>query len=321
MKIAIPDTWLEARNHLLPVLRRATDPADPMLTPAHLASEANPENILIRRPFLPLLSQLLVIDRREYRTYVKTKHLHRWEVTIDEAFQWAAQTIDPTDGLTRRSDGLYHLASDDGYQSSRLLLSHWLNAFTSHLARPVAAVPDARVLLVGDADDVQQLEKLVTLADHGFRNGGKPISPVLYGPDKDGALIVWRPPKDHPLRPAQEFAQRHLAAYEYSNQRYNLSELVEEEIAKVTLSRNKATRRSFTYCRWKKGRSTLLAQTDYIIIESPEADDLVLPMTVFLEHCPDLLRRTEFEPTLYATLSWPPPSKMTRLRQLGTTVS
>src|SRR5687768_2920498 len=96
-----PESWDDARELLLPVLRPVTVPAkgDPL-----------------RRPVSPFLHELVVVDLPELRLFVEPAHVRRWGVRPDEVFGAAAQNLPPTTGLVQRPDGLWELAAGDGYE-------------------------------------------------------------------------------------------------------------------------------------------------------------------------------------------------------------
>lgn len=233
MDIPLPESWSDAAAHVLPVIRRATEPAH-----AWLAEQQDSANRLVRRPFAPHLRELIVLDLPELRLFLNHGHLADWGVSAKTAFTAAHANLAPaaTSGLKRQDEwGLWQLDAGDGYESSRLVLSGWLSAFGPNA---VAAIPAQRVLLVGDSSDPEATALLQTLAERAFRQGGGPLSPVLYTAGPEGRLVPWIAPEDHPAAPTARFAERLLAAWEYGAQADTLAEHADEPLAPIALHRS-----------------------------------------------------------------------------------
>ena len=152
MNIPLPEEWSEARDMLLPVVRRATEPAH-----AFRAEQASPDNRLERRPMWRYLSELVMIDLPDVRMYINHGHLKQWGVSARQAFDASHVVMrdHATSGLKLRAEyKLWHLDAPDGAASSRLALPGWLDAFADQVpGTPVAIVPSPRLLLVGGTDD------------------------------------------------------------------------------------------------------------------------------------------------------------------------
>jgi len=306
MDIPVPETWAEARTLLLPVLRRTTEPSS-----AWSAGQSDPYQQLVRRDFAPNLSAMVVLDLPDMRVYINREHLGSWGVEADEAFQVAHANLTPdaARGLRMREDfGLLHLDAEDGYESSRLLLPGWLEAFRDNVAgAPLAAVPGRRLLLVGGTESETQVQTLLDIAWQAFRTGGGPLSPVLYTTDGAGRVVPWVPSLDSPFATRARAGQCLLAAYEYSEQRERLlAEGVSEAVPAVTLVRTRTTGESYTVCRWEEqDGEALLPETDRVVMVSADTETEVSWETL-VQHAAGCLEPTDHRPGRHRA-RWPMP--------------
>src|SRR6185369_15379006 len=95
---------------------------------------------------------------------------------------------------------LWHVARDDSYESSRLLLPAWLASFAGKVkGKPVAVVPHRSCVVVGGDGDHACLRRLIEFARREYEASPRAISPALYTVDAGGALAPLVLPGDHPL--------------------------------------------------------------------------------------------------------------------------
>lgn len=293
MRVNVPQTWSEAREHLLPVLRGVTRPAG-SLRAVSLGRG------LLRYPFAPFLSGLLALDLPHHRVFAKEAHLEQWGVDRHAAWLTAVARLEPHTGLQQRPDGLWEVHSQDGYESSRLLLPGWLAAFSGRVdGRPVAIAPHARLLLVGGAGHAEQIDALLRLAFDLYRSSGDPVSPALYTVDEAGEVVPYQADSEHPW--AGRIRRNHLllAGQEYSQQAEEL-QYDGVDVAHYTLVSSR--QQSFSYCKWREGTLPLLPLTDLVVLEPESGAPLTLPwqaLTAGVDVHPEL------DPPRYAPRAWP----------------
>ena len=273
MDLPIPDDWVDASRHLLPVLRGPTAPAK-----AWEAALDNAEAVLIREPLVPFLDVVVVLDLPELRLFVNQGHLERWLASEDQALGAARENLPPASGLAPwRVDGVWSLDSGDGYASSRLALPGWLAAFQDRVrGAPIAVAPDANTLLVGGADAGLPTEALLSEAWNRFHGAGTPVSPAPVTVDAEGRVVRWDPPLDHPLVHRVHACQRFGAGHEYRRQQDALAQwLVDHDIADFvapySLLRH-PTGRVTSFACWPGG-PTLLPVVDLVILGPPGSVD------------------------------------------------
>ena len=317
MDIPLPQTWEEAAPQLLPVLRRVTEPAH-----AWQAEQSDPDNRLIRRPVVPLLSGMVVLDLPDLRMYVNQGHLRLWGVDEDAVYAAALGNLEPhaVTGLTHRREwGLWQLASEDGYEASRLLLPGWLAAFDHQTSgRPVCAVPGSRVVLIGDEADGGQMATLMDIALRGFRSAAAPLSPVLYKVGVDQVVVPWQPDPEDPLWSESRDAARLMAAYEYAEQTAQLldDDTLEPYVCAVALQQTEQGAR--TQASWDRREGpALLPVVDRLVLRDGEVE-ITTTFQALQHHAGGCLEATPLAPARWLA-RWPMPGTLEKLRGLGGT--
>lgn len=304
----VPERWSDARAQLMPLLRRVTEPAH-----AWYAALADPGNTLVRRPVAPMLHALLVLDLPDTRVFVSRALLDRWGVTENTAFGAALETLGAhaEQGLRRRPEygGLWQVASDDRYETSRLLLPGFLTAFAGQVpGEPIVALPAGRVALVGGAGSIDQVTTLVDLAERAFCAADNPLSPVLYA----GGLLPWVPPHDHPLRERVLALHALLVAHAYEAQREQLTgnPTVRSAVAPVELTEHGG--RTLTRTRWVADLGeTLLPVVDRVLLTDSSGETEVSWSSVWA-HARGCLTSTRLDPERFRA-RWPLRSTLDRM--------
>lgn len=323
-KLTAPEDWSEVREHLLPVLRRVTEPPH-----AWYVALADPDNRLLRRPIaatsgvVPMLHELVVLDLPDARMFANRGHLRVWGIDEHAVFEAARRNLAAVagHGLQRRPmyGGLWQVASDDRYEAARLLLPGFLGAFAEQIeGTPLAVAPAGRVLLVGGSDSLDQVATLLDLGERAFRRADSPLSPVLYAPDATGCVAPWVPPADHPLGHRIRAMQRLLAAHEYEAQREQLADnpTIRSHVAEVSLVHPTDGSDSYLLTRWEKGRGdALLPVVDRVVLVDGDAEDEV-PWQHIVSHARGCLETTRLHPERYRA-RWPLPATLDRVRAAG----
>lgn len=273
MDLPLPETWAEARGHLLPVLRGPTSPAQAWEVGLRRADARG-----IRQPLTPFLDIAVVLDLPELRLFLQAGHLYTWGASPAAAFTAALENLPPSTGLQPwEVDGVWTLEATDGYASSRLALPGWLAAFEGRVrGRPLAVVPDAHTILVGGTEGGLPTEALLSHAWNRFHSAGTPVSPGPITLDADGLLTPWRPPLDHPLVHRVQACHRFGAGHEYRRQQRPLADFllgrgVPDWVADFSLMRHPSGR-VVSFAHWPDG-PTLLPRVDLVVLGDPGALD------------------------------------------------
>src|SRR6185312_5140038 len=181
----VGETWEDTKPLLRPVIRSA-------------AFGLSPEAVKVplRRPAMPYLAELVVIDMPTAMRYVTPSDLEKWGVTAEEAFAAAQENLAPSafrlpeGGKVPEQPVAVRLADADGdaYFASMPLLPGWLESMRPVAGgQPIALVSDpSGLLLVGAPEPPKSIGPLVKLALEEYRSAVRSISPVPYTVDTTG---------------------------------------------------------------------------------------------------------------------------------------
>jgi hypothetical protein len=306
----VPRGWEAAAPLLRPVLCGASFgrsvPGQPV----------PPEMHLLRRPALPFLDELVVVDLPTTRGYVTADLAACWGVPQERIFAAARRNLagDRRSGAdvpatTGEPKMLRFVDDGDAYWVSRLLLDGWLAGLGELVGgRPVAFAPDRDSLLV--VRDGVQLGGIFDIVAAECREAARPVSPMAYTVDDRGAVVPFQAGPGHPLRHAVARAQRSLAGGEYDAQAESLRERWEPAVAghvavaSYLLAEHGAAP-PVSVATWVEDVATLLPVTDQVALvgrdrrESWLIDWDVLVGTLGLRAVPAL------RPTRYRVGRWP----------------
>jgi uncharacterized protein YtpQ (UPF0354 family) len=303
-----PENWEAAAPRLRPVLRTASYAQAGQVGGITVAS----------RPSVRHLVEMLVIDHEHRMSLVNSESLEQWGVSFEEANERAAQNL-MAEGthLARLDNGVFAVASEDTYESSRLMVPGWLAGLGEEVGiQPVAVVPARDMMLIGDERDESALRWMFTEALQIFNDHPRWLSPVPYHADEDGEVVAWRPKKTHALYPAVRLAERSLETYEYREQRERMEKLFRQAgedllVGEYEMEMGPDGAQSVTM--WPKDADALLPYADEIIFPAESGDIRVS------WHLAEHLLSDEWEEALTTpprrrTLRWPDNSTLAKLR-------
>ncbi len=303
MDIPIPDSWDEALTMLIPAVRRATEPAH-----AFESERNDRSNRLVRRPFAPCLSELVMLDLPDVRLFVNQGHLDRWGVSADDAFEAAHEVMKDhaTAGLQFNDTyGVWQLDAPDGAATSRLVLDGWLRAFDGLVAgRPVAIAPWRRLLMVGGLDDDAQVGRLLDIAEEGWRRAPSPTTPALYTTDQAGRTVALKTSPVTRRHTRIERGHRTLAMAVYAEQREMVQPHTSTQLAALQLEQHSETGEALTWVSWSESTPEVwLPKADFVQLSS-EAGEAWVTWETLRQLAPKALTRLDLHPARYRT-TWP----------------
>jgi hypothetical protein len=270
-------TWEQARAALVPVLRGATYGID--------AWARDEQAWMVRRPFLPFLDVMPVIDTDTSMTYVSRATLETWGVREDDVFAALEERMsmlrDPEITLYDDTHGpLWSVTTDDTYESSRLLLPGWLASFRGKVeGRPLAVVPERATLLIGGGRRPEMVRRLLDKASREWEGSTRRISPAPYTVDEQGQVVPFFRRKPGKLAGDIQIAHHRLAAFEYGTQKEALDTLHGETGEDVFLASYKTFQRDDDFevrslTTWVDGIDSYLPRADRVVLlvpaENPE---------------------------------------------------
>ncbi|WP_165960555.1 DUF1444 family protein [Actinocrispum wychmicini] len=300
-----PEDWEEAAPRLRPVLRTSSYAQAGQVGGIAVAS----------RPSMRHLVEMLVIDHEHRMSLVNADSLEQWGVTFDEANERAAHNL-MAEGthLARLDNGVLAVASEDTYESSRLIVPGWLAGLGEELGLdPVAVVPARDTMLIADAGDVPALTWMLDEALRVFNDHPRWLSPVPYHPDEDGIVVPWRPGESHPSHAKIRLADRSLETFEYREQKDRMEKLFQQAGETLQVGEYVLEPGPRSVTTWPRG-DALLPYTDEIIFPVETG-----PFRVTWA-CAERILGTEWEeapttPPRRRTLRWPDNETLARLRQ------
>jgi uncharacterized protein YtpQ (UPF0354 family) len=308
--------WEEARERLVLCLRAAT-----FSTGTGMSDEK-----LVRRPFVPMLVEVVALDAPDRIQYVGRTNGEEWKVTPAELFAAAQATIASVETRIERYDPeaaypLWYVANDDDYEASRLLTAGWLASLSGRVnGRPVAIVPHSRLLIVGGDGDDDCVARLVEVANREYQSSPRCISPALYTVDDAGKVVPFHLPAGHPLASEVERGHRALEQVEYAQQKKALegSALARRDVAFVaSYSLLKGGDGTFlSYATWAKNVSeTLIPQVDRVALGMPGKGHCMAPFGVVMSLDPPCLAQEPgMYPPRYRTVRWPSDAELQALK-------
>lgn len=301
------ESWQRVRGKLRPVLRGVT-----------VATERPGVPPPLRRPAMPFLAEMVVVDEPTAMAYVGERQIAAWRVTADEVFDTARRNLaritappagDPPDGPVM----LRFVESGDAYWSSHLLLDGWLAGLGERIGgRPVAFVPDRESLIVV-ADEPDVLEKLFDMIEADYLDAPRAISPVPYVSDVTGRTVPYDAPPGHPLHYCVRRAERLVAAQEYSAQRAGFSGRYRgAELTELTLAA-RPDGSTFTATTWNSEGVALLPLADFVGFAGADGELFFVPWPEVVEHVP-MRPVPALEPARYRVAGWPEAAALQALR-------
>ena len=273
----LPGDWALVRPMLRPVLRGGT-PSAPL-----------------RRPFLPYLSEFVVVDQPDTMTYVAPGQLASWGVSAGEVFAAARANLSGAvlQGVATEPVVVRFVDNGDAYWTSHLLLAHWLERLAEQVGGvPVAFAPERGTLLV-TADGSGHLPHLFAQAEEIYASSTRAITPMAYVSDENGCTVPYTAPPGHPMHRAVQRAERVLAVQEYTRQaaRPDMAEL------RLVGSDEDGWR---TRAVWERDEPVLLPTADEVLVGADVCrwDELVRHFTA--DH--------DFDPLRWTAQRWPVPN-------------
>ncbi|WP_157555396.1 hypothetical protein [Nocardia crassostreae] len=316
-----PETepWESAAKRLRPVVR----PSD---RNQFSVAGIRVRDVLLARPVLPFLSEMVVLDNPSTMRFVTTADLTAWGVEADEVYSTAHSNLtevamstlsafDPATGTQ-----VLDFADEDGdsYVGSLPLVGGWLAGAEARTgSRPLVFLPAHAGMLVVLGANPDTLLQVLALAEERYDEALRPLSPVPYTIDDDGDLVPFCIPLEHPAWQALRHAETRLAATVYGGQTDKLRADDDLEEAISALMHLRAPDGSeHTMTPWTGGTPTLLPHADYILFVITETNAFRVAWSdvaalVSLTPVPG------YDPPRYRVDDHPSPSVMARLRALA----
>jgi uncharacterized protein YtpQ (UPF0354 family) len=261
------ESWEDARETLIPVLRGATYGMESWMD--------RPEAAFVRQPFLPFVDVIVAMDRPTTMRFVSKGTVEGWKIDEREVFEAAAARTpvlaNPSVELYDETHGpLWIVTSNDTYESSRLLVPGWLASFRGRVAgHPIAIIPERATLMVGGDDRPEMVERLLDKADREFSASSRRLSPALYTVDVAGRVIPYARSEGDGLLTKVQIAHEKLAIHEHQQQQKTLDATYEKNGVDVFVASYKVFDRGGSVqslCVWTQGVRSYLPRTERVVL-------------------------------------------------------
>ena len=238
-----------------------------------------PSQPLVHRPALPFLAELLVIDAPHSMSFLPESHLADYQITRDEAFERARQNLTrdtPDLDLGGRSDqpGPVQWQVGDEYESSRLLLTEWLQGIASRADAPLLlAAPERSKLVICLEREANATIQFAERVQADYESASRGVSPSVYVRNGRGVVAPYRPGAEHPAHKVLELGHKkhELASYQAQEEWLATEMPVELAGAKVLpfrVSQPTGNRPAFSWCEWSGTQPVLMPPTEYVRVRS-----------------------------------------------------
>ena len=252
----------------------------------------------------------LVYDLPDSMKPISNKELGIWGVTFYEALEAARENIrhlPPQIIGPKEGEGVYVFTTNDGYDSSRLIILDLIRQFQVK-GDYIAMAPGREMLIVAGSEDTPGLEAMIALAKKAFEQP-RTVSGValrLVGDEWES----WMPEADHPL--FDEFRKIRMlsSGQDYSEQKELLDRLHEKTgedvfVASYSVMQHKDTGHQLSYCVWTKDTVSLLPQTEWIVLGGEGQAPIMAPWEKVVEIAGDLITPMGIYPERYRVEGFP----------------
>ncbi|WP_394847369.1 hypothetical protein LZC95_07875 [Pendulispora brunnea] len=268
------DAWSQVCGALVPVLRSAT---------YSIGTWAQqPGAAPIRRPFLPFLDEIVVMDQPTTMMPILRAMVSLWNVDEQTVFAVADSRKGlfsaPSVRLYDDKDGpLWIVQCEDAYEASRLLVPGWLASFRGRVeGEPIAIMPQRSIVMIGGDRRPALIKRLLDKAAREFAVSTRGLSPALYSVDAEGRVIPYERAGHDELAVAVRVAHHELAYAEYEAQREVLNRIHASQKRDVYISRyivvvNGDKTEAQSCAVWPKKIRTYLPRAERVILTPSEA--------------------------------------------------
>lgn len=312
--------WDAAKERLVPLVRACT---------LFVGIDDKNLKMPIRRPFAPFLIETVALDSDDSFRYVTPDMVEGWGVPPEDAFAAAHETaaacfsdedIEPYD--PESAFPLWHVAHDDGYETSRLAVPGWLASFDGRVVgRPVAIIPQRSILIVGGDGDERCIKRLIDIAEREYEASPRTISTALYTIDDSGGVVPLVLPADHPLANAVVLGHLRLAIAEYESGKDALQKEVGEDVFVASfVGIQRGDGRVTSYTVWTQGVPSILPRAAEIaLVEAvdAEAENVFRVPWEEVERLGLLEALPDLDPPRWRTRDWPSRAVLKQLRKVA----
>jgi hypothetical protein len=252
----------------------------------------------------------LVYDMPDSMKPISNKEIDLWGVTFYEALEAARENVrqlPPRIIGPKKGEGIYVFTTNDGYDSSRLVLLDLIRQFQVK-GDYIAMAPGREMLIVAGSEDIPGLKAMVELAKKAFEKP-RTVSGValrLAGDEWES----WMPEASHPLYEEFRGLRIQSSGQDYAEQKELLDQLHEKTgedvfVASYSVMQHKETGHRVSFCMWAKGLPSLLPRTERIVLGAEDQEPVIAPWEKVVGIAGDLMTPMGTYPERYRVEDFP----------------
>jgi hypothetical protein len=252
----------------------------------------------------------LVYDMPDSMKPISNKDLDLWGVTFYEALEAARENLAqlrPRIIGPKEGEGVYVFTTNDGYDSSRLIVLELIRQFQVK-GDYIAMAPGREILVVAGSEDKPGLEAMLALAKKAFEQP-RTVSGTALRLDGD-EWVSWMPKDSHPLFGDFRMLRIQSCGQDYAEQKELLDQLHKERgedvfVASYSVMQRKDTGHRTSYCAWIHGLISLLPQTERIVFGRDDQEPVMAPWDKVVAIVGDLMTPLGMYPERYRVQGFP----------------
>ncbi len=314
-----PDEYADVRPDILPAVRSRSFFESARL---RMVISGDDDTFLQYQTIGDDLGLGLVYDMPDSMKPISNKEIELWGVTFYDALEAARENIrqlPPQIIGPKEGEGVYVFATNDGYDSSRLIILDLIRQFQVK-GDYIAMVPGREMLIVAGSEDTPGLEAMVALTKKAF-DQPRTVSGVALRLAGD-EWVSWMPEAAHPLY--DEFRGLRIRSYgqDYAEQKELLDQLHKttgEDVFVASFSGFTAQGSDhFTsYCVWGRGVLAWLPRTDLIGIMAEHGQPpQMVPWDRAAEVLGDLMEAVDIYPPRFRVREFPTEKQLAAMGKL-----
>lgn len=263
----------------------------------------------------------LVYDMPDSMKPISNRELDEWGVTFYEVLETARDNlrhVPPRIIGPQEGPGTYVFTSNDGYDSSRLVLLDLVRQFDVR-GDYIAMAPGREMLIVTGSEDDTGLEALVALAKKAL-DQPRTVSGAALRLEGD-EWVRWMPDADHPL--FDEFRGLWLRSQgqDYAEQKDLLDKLHESRgedvfVASFTVAQHKQTGERINFCLWGEGIASLLPRTEQVVLGAPGHEPIIAAWEKVVEVAGGIMKPQDMYPERFRVDEFPTPEQLAAMGNL-----
>jgi uncharacterized protein YtpQ (UPF0354 family) len=252
----------------------------------------------------------LVYDMPDSMKPISNKEIELWGVTFYDALEAARENIRqlrPRIVGPKEGEGVYVFTTNDGYDSSRLIILDLIRQFQVK-GDYIAMAPGREMLIVAGSEDAAGLEAMVALAKKAFEQPRTVSGAALRLAGDEWA--PWMPDAAHPLYGEFRALRMRSHGQDYAEQKELLDQLHEKTgedvfVASYSALQHKDSGRRMSFCVWTEGTVSLLPQAEWVLLGGEDRAPVMALWEKVVEIAGDLMTPLDMYPERFRVEGFP----------------